>query len=109
MKQVFVAQHPAEAHFVKGLLAASGIQAVVLRESLFGARGEAPTTPDTLPSVWVCDDAEASKAAGIVADYGRGPVPCGDGSAGWRCPACDERLEPQFTECWRCGASRPAE
>ena len=22
----------------------------------------------------------------------------------WNCGACGERLEPQFTHCWRCGA-----
>ena len=48
MKQVFVAQHPAEAHFVKGLLEADGIRAEVQGESLFGVRGEAPATPGTL-------------------------------------------------------------
>ena len=48
MKQVFVAQHHAEAHFVKGLLEADGIRAEVQGESLFSVRGEAPATPGTL-------------------------------------------------------------
>ena len=24
----------------------------------------------------------------------------------WRCPGCEERIAPQFTECWRCGYVR---
>ncbi len=28
---------------------------------------------------------------------------------GWTCAACGEELEAQFTECWSCGAERPAE
>ena len=64
MKQVFVAQHPTEAHLVQGILEANGIAAEVHGESLFGARGEAPPTPDTLPTVWVLDDGQAVKCLG---------------------------------------------
>ena len=104
MEQVFVAQHPTEAHLVRGLLEANGIVAVVRGESLFGARGEAPVTPDTLPSVWV-DDSDASRARVVLAEHGPREA-TGQGTA-WRCPACSERIEPQFTECWHCGAVRP--
>jgi hypothetical protein len=69
MKQVFVAQHPFEAHLVKGLLESNGIAAEIRGESLFGARGETPVTPDTLPSVWVVDDGDASRARGVLAEY----------------------------------------
>ena len=34
-----------------------------------------------------------------------GPPP---GAPRWRCGACGETLEPQFTACWRCGAAREA-
>ena len=104
MKQVFVAQHPAEAHLVQGLLEANGIVAEVHGESLFGARGEAPVTPDTLPSVWVVEDGEASRAQDVLAEYGSRAV--AGAVAAWACPACGERIELQFTECWHCGASR---
>ena len=68
--QVFVAQHPTEAHLVQGLLEANGIVAEVHGESLFSARGEAPATPDTLPSVWVLDDDQAERARVVLAEYG---------------------------------------
>jgi hypothetical protein len=105
--QVFVGQHPTEAHFVRGLLEADGIQAEVRGESLFGARGEAPATPDTLPSVWVVNDDDAPRALMILADYGREEVPEAAHAGSWVCPGCAERVESQFSECWHCGASRP--
>jgi hypothetical protein len=108
MTRVFVAQHPAEAHLVRGLLEADGIPAEVHGESLFGARGEAPATPDTLPSVWVVDDADAPKAAAFLADFGRQKMH-GIEPASWRCSNCGETVEGQFTDCWRCGAVRPTE
>jgi ribosomal protein S27AE len=106
--QVFIAQHPAEAHFVRGLLEADGIAAEVHGESLFGARGEAPATPDTLPSVWVVDDTDAPKAAVILAAFGRQGTP-DIALRSWRCPKCGETVEGQFTDCWHCGAGRPTE
>lgn len=102
MQQVFVARHPTEAHLVRGALEAAGISAVVRGESLFSARGEAPVTPDTLPSVWVTEDADAPRAIAIL----EGVRPQGVAGEGWICPACGERAELQFTECWSCGASR---
>jgi hypothetical protein len=103
MKRVFVAHHPTEAHFVRGLLEADGIPAEVHGESLFGARGEAPVTPDTLPSVWVVNDSDAPRAVVILGEYDRPRT----GQASWRCPHCSEEVEGQFTECWHCGTSRP--
>lgn len=106
MKQVFVARHPTEAHFVKGLLEANDIAAEVHGESLFGARGEAPVTPDTLPSVWVLDEGDAAQALTLLAEYGRERA--APEQPAWRCASCGEQVESQFTECWRCGAGRPA-
>jgi Putative prokaryotic signal transducing protein len=105
MHKVFTAAHPTEAHLVKGLLESEGIEAVVRGEALFGARGEAPVTVDTLPSVWVIDPADADRAAALIA------VPAADASGGvpgdrtWRCPACNESIGQEFSACWKCGAS----
>jgi hypothetical protein len=108
VKQVFVAQHPTEAHLVQGVLEANGIAAEVHGESLFGARGEAPVTPDTLPSVWVLDDSQASSARAVLAAYESRVDPGAGAGVGWGCPGCGEQIEPQFTECWRCGTGRPS-
>jgi hypothetical protein len=68
MKQVFVANNPAEAHLVKGMLESRGIHAEVRGEALWGTRGETPVTPETLPTVWV-EDAKVSEATRIVDEY----------------------------------------
>jgi hypothetical protein len=109
MKQVFVARTPAEAHLVKGVLEARGIRAEVRGEALWGTRGAIPLTPDTLPTVWVLDDLQAPEGVRIVEEYSSSAASAsGLEAQGWRCPACGEQLEPQFSECWKCGASRPA-
>jgi len=106
VKKVFVAKHPAEAHLVRGLLESGGVQAIVRGESLFGARGEAPVTFDTLPSVWVLDDEQTAAAMDILRDHRA----AGESGAGtpWTCRLCGERVEPQFTACWQCGTERGA-
>lgn len=104
MTQVFVAQHPTEAYLIKGVLEANGIVAEVHGESLFAARGEAPATPETLPTVWVVDDGDVARAHSILAANGSARVQS-DGAT-WTCRTCGESVEGQFTECWRCGAAR---
>jgi hypothetical protein len=69
MKQVFVAQNPAEAHLVRGLLETRGIQAEVRGEELWGTRGETPLTFDTLPTVWVVDDLQVPEAMSALEEY----------------------------------------
>lgn len=66
MTKVFTAQHPTEAHLISGLLNTCGIMTAVRGEPLFGARGEVPVSADTLPSVWVLDDADAQTALEII-------------------------------------------
>jgi hypothetical protein len=107
MRRVFVAQHPTEAYFVKDLLEAEGIDAEVRGEALFGMRGEAPVTPDTLPSVWVPEDTQVEKALAVIDDYRRGDGQAAAADELWRCPRCGEEIESQFTVCWKCGSARP--
>lgn len=106
MTRVLTAQHPTEAHLV-GLLRSGGIEAEVRGEALFTSRGEVPVTPSTLPSVWIIDDALADDARQILeahASQVRSDVGAGQS---WQCANCGETIEPQFTSCWHCEASRP--
>ena len=54
-----------------------------------------PVTPKQIAEAAIAGFKEGAKPAQIVADP-------------WTCPDCGERIEPQFTECWNCGASKPA-
>jgi hypothetical protein len=105
MLKIYVANNPTEAHFIAGLLNDSGIEAHVQGEALWGARGEVPPSPATLPSVWINKDEQAEDALAVIRHQGQ-PTLNADGDGTWRCVACGETIEGQFTECWNCGASR---
>jgi len=104
MELVFVGWNVAEAHLVKGLLENAGLFAQVRNEVLSCLIGELPMTIDSRPSVWVRAE-DAPRANELVAEFNRDRI--GNGQA-WRCAGCGEMLDAQFTECWRCGASRSA-
>ena len=106
MKRVYIACHVTDAHLLRGLLEAEGIDAIVRGQHLFTVRGRVPIASDTLPSVWIVDDEDFDRARQLCADYAsRQPTP---GPIGiWICPKCEEAIEDQFTQCWNCGGSRP--
>jgi len=69
MKKVYTAQGPAEAHLVKGFLEAQGIPTIVQGENLYAIRGGVPMTSDTLPSVWILQDADFDRAKDLVTEF----------------------------------------
>lgn len=98
MRQVHEAEHPLDAHFVKGLLEAEGITSEVCYEDMVGG----------YPSDWVTADADFKLAQELVSALSRNQTPIETHSNPWCCPKCKEQIEAQFTECWQCGASRSA-
>jgi hypothetical protein len=104
MRKVYEAADPTEAHLVKGLLEAEGIDCWVSGDLLFSARGEIPVTEDTCPGVWIRQPGQLLRARGIIEAMHR---PAAPSARAWRCPDCGETLEAQFTDCWRCGCARP--
>ena len=88
-------------HWVN-LLAAAGIQCELHNRYLTGALGEIPAD-QCAPELWLVDERDENLAQRILAAAQNGPPP---GAAPWRCDACGETLEAQFTACWRCGAWR---
>lgn len=103
MKQVHVARHAPEAHLVKGFLESNGIAAVVRGEYLTSGWGELPAD---VCSVWVAEDADYERAAALLVAFFTGEAARRHRAEAWSCPHCGERLEGQFTECWKCGAAR---
>ena len=108
MQKVFTGRNSMEAHFVSQVLEAQGICASVFGESLQSVRGELPFTEDTMPSVWVMAknlgranqvvDELRQKDLKVVEEKTDLPV--------WICSNCGERIEGQFTACWKCLTSR---
>jgi hypothetical protein len=101
LKRIFSSFNLQIVHHAKNLLAAEGIRAMVKNEILSSAMGELPPA-ECQAELWVLSDDDAERAARILRHENTSP-----GTA-WHCTACAELCEPQFTQCWRCGAYRPA-
>lgn len=120
---------PMEAQHLLGVLEEHGIRAIVQGESLWAARGELPFGPESAPSLWVNDEADAQRARQLLAEHRRSPVQSRCPKCGadlreaddtrcpacaaplrhvesWTCPNCHEEVETQFTNCWSCGLER---
>lgn len=98
MKRVFSSFDLLAAHHTKNLLEAQGIRAEVRNERLASAMGELPPA-ECLAEVWV-GAGDAAAAERLLREGVPAPGPA------WKCAGCGERLEPQFVQCWRCGATR---
>jgi hypothetical protein len=98
MKRVFRAGSLLQVAHARNVLIAAGIDSELRNQYLAGALGDLPML-ETWPQLWVEDDFE-SPALRALEKASAAPT----GSA-WTCSQCGERLEPQFTSCWRCGAA----
>ena len=86
-------------HHARNLLEAEGIRAVVKNDILASAMGELPPA-ECQAELWV-RALDAERAEALL--YRKAPM---EGGQPWTCAGCGERCEPQFTQCWRCGAYR---
>lgn len=89
------------AGLLKEALEAEGIDCILRNQYLIGAAGELPPTA-VWPEIWIMDDRDLPRAREILAAIlEQRPAPA------WTCPACGERHDGQFSQCWRCGRERP--
>ena len=72
MFEIYRAEHPVQAHLLRGLLEAEGIEAAVVGEFSFNVRGEAPLTTETLPRVCVENEADVPRAREIAMSFDKG-------------------------------------
>lgn len=89
----------AAAHFA-GALRAAGIECEVRNTVLSGALGEIPFL-ECAPQIWIRSSLDEARARELIEQL-RTPI-AGDP---WTCSQCGEVLEPQFAQCWNCGAAR---
>jgi hypothetical protein len=97
MKRVYRAASLIQVAHARNLLIAAGIESEIRNQYLAGAMGELPLL-ETWPQLMVEDGDEARSLR--VLERAAAPTV----GEPWVCDACGERLEPQFTSCWRCGA-----
>ena len=98
--RVHTADNPVELGFVRGLLEAEGLATRTQSMDLWAAAVEIYFAEGARPSVWVLDqDLERAKYILQTADRR-------DQGKAWVCENCQERIEGQFSACWRC--ARPS-
>jgi putative signal transducing protein len=95
LKRVFGSFNQTVVYHARNLLQAQGIEVLVRNATLSSALGELPPTETEL---WVMNDEDLQRAQEILS-----AVPAAGPE--WICQ-CGERLGPQFTQCWKCGANR---
>ena len=101
LKRIYSSYNKVAVHHFRNVLEAHGIRAVVRNELLSSAMGELPPA-ECQTELWV-PLPEAAKAEAALRE-----ALSGQAGPPWRCRACGEECEPQFTQCWRCGAYRSA-
>jgi hypothetical protein len=101
--KLITADDPIEAGFLRGLVESAGIEVQLRSMELWSAAVEIYYSEGARPSIWV-RKRDVEKARAVLARRQENHA-----RPGWCCPACAERLEAQFTSCWRCGHVRAGE
>ena len=98
MKRVFSSFNQTAVYHAQNLLQAAGIESHVRNAILSSAMGELPPA-ECQAELWVLNDEDAPRAQQVLNQKVSGED--------WSCE-CGEKLGPQFTQCWKCGAYRRA-
>jgi hypothetical protein len=98
VKRVYRAPSLMQVAHARNVLIAAGIACEVRNQYLGGALGELPML-ETWPQLYV-DDADENPALRALRAAATPVV-----GSPWICDSCGEKLEPQFTHCWRCGTA----
>lgn len=103
MKIIFSSPNLVEVSELKDMLDAAGIECGINNEASSKLTGGIPMS-ETMPELWIEDDSRLAEAMQIKQDWLSPKTPT---APPWICPKCGEKLEPQFTSCWKCGTARP--
>ena len=105
MQRIYATNDFSELRYLQSLLEAKEIEYITKNEHLMGlgaAAGEVP--PMYCPmEVWVLDPKQVPLAEKLAQRANAKPSLVFDS---WQCNKCGERLEGQFTACWKCSTSR---
>jgi len=101
MKTVYSASNISFVSIFQNILEGNGIRCWIKNEFLSAGIGELPPI-ECWPQLCVDDD-DYSEAKLIVEQ-----ALSAESMSAWKCDSCGEEIEGQFTECWKCGQSRPS-
>jgi phage terminase large subunit GpA-like protein len=102
MKKIFSSPIIGEIPQLRNMLESAGIACLIRNEASAGLSPDLPIAEST-PELWIQEDERLAEALQIKADFQASPTIVG---ADWKCPKCGETSEPQFSSCWKCGATR---
>lgn len=104
MKKLFtfnISKSP-ETELLKDLLAKEGIAYLMRNEQLSTALGGIPFT-ECYPELWILNEEDSPKAKELLDGWLNPHDHLPDS---WVCPICGEKIEAQFTSCWKCGRAK---
>ncbi len=103
MKVFYASLKAHEIHHLKNLLESAGIRCRLRNEGLSTLAGEVPFTECAMQLV-LENESDRGHANALLREMtSRRATATGI----WKCPACGEHLEDQFTACWNCGTQKP--
>lgn len=82
------------------VLESAGIPCELRNRYIGGALGEIPVD-QAWPQIWVQKDGDLAAAQALMRE-----LQTAQNLASWRCHGCNESIEGQFFQCWRCAATR---
>jgi len=104
--EVRIFNNDIEAEIAKGLLAENGIEALINKDDVGGMFPNLQMTQGVHLLVLPRDKEKSEMLLGPLLDSGDVLDENQQAELMWHCPNCHTVLEPQFTECWKCGTSR---
>ncbi len=100
MKYLATADNLLIATLWRDVLQSAGIRCEIRNRFIGGAVGELPAD-QVSPQLWLLDERDRRAAEQLMRDL-RHPARL----PRWVCPCCQERIEGQFSQCWKCQAER---
>ncbi len=97
MKRVYRDASLLQVAHARNVLITAGIRCELRNQYLAGALGALPMM-ETWPQLYV-EDGDERFALSVLARAAAATI-----GVPWVCPGCGEKLEPQFLQCWHCGA-----
>jgi len=101
MKTVYSASNISLVSVFRSILEGNGVRCRIKNEFLSAGIGELPPI-ECWPQLCVEDD-DYPEAKRIMEES-----LSVEKMTAWKCKPCAEEIEGQFTECWKCGKSRPS-
>jgi hypothetical protein len=100
LREVYSAANIQEAHLLRALLEAAGIEARVVGDHLQNAVGDLPAV-SIAPRLWVRSES-FDEARKIIQDQLTRNRETAKPASKWKCGECGEWNEPSFDICWQC-------